>query len=169
MSTKIRNRHRLKRKEVRDIQNKLKETFTCDFFDGEASVETGNVEGIEIIFVDDEPCFMIYENKIIFLLKGIYKYKPKENFVVVDMGAVKFVTNGADVMSPGIIDADENIIEGDQVWICDEKHHKPLAVGIAMMNGKQMISERQGKSVKIIHYVGDFIWNLFTKNLRDRL
>lgn len=165
MPTKIRNRHRLKRKEVRDIQNKLKETFTCDFFDGETSVETGDVEGIKIIFVDDEPCFMIYENKIIFILHGLYRYKPKENFVVVDMGAVKFVTNGADVMSPGIVDADENIIEGDQVWICDEKHHKPLAVGIAIMNGKQMISERQGKSVKIIHYVGDVLWNLVTKNL----
>jgi len=165
MPAKIRNRHRLKRKEVRDIQNKLKETFTCDFFDGEVSVETGNVEGIKIIFVDDEPCFMIYEDKIIFMLHGLYRYKPKENFVVVDMGAVKFVTNGADVMSPGIVDADENIIEDDQVWICDEKHHKPLAVGIAIMNGKQMISEKQGKSVKIIHYVGDALWNLFTKNL----
>ena len=84
---------------------------------------------------------------------------------MVDMGAVKFVTNGADVMSPGIVDADENIIEGDQVWICDEEHYKPLAVGIAIMNGKQMISERQGKSVKIIHYVGDVLWNLVTKNL----
>ena len=165
MPTKIRNRHRLKRKEVIDIQSKLKETFTCDFFDGEVSVETGDVEGIKIIFVGDEPCFMIYENKIIFTLHGLYRYKPKENFVVVDMGAIKFVTNGADVMSPGIVDADENIIEGDQVWICDEKHHKPLAVGIAVMNGKQMISERQGKSVKIIHYVGDELWNLVTKNL----
>ena len=165
MPTKIRNRHRLKRKEVRDIQNKLKETFTCDFFDGKVLVETGDAEGIKIIFVDDEPCFMIYEDKIIFILHGLYRYKPKENFVVVDMGAVKFVTNGADVMSPGIVDADENIIEDDQVWICDEKHHKPLAVGIAIMNGKQMISERQGKSVKIIHYVGDELWNLVAKNL----
>jgi len=165
MPTKIRNRHCLKRKEVRGIQNKLKETFSCDFFDGETSVETGDVEGIKIIFVDDEPCFMIYENKIIFILHGLYRYKPKENFVVVDMGAVKFVTNGADVMSPGIVDADENIIEGDQVWICDKEHHKPLAVGIAIMNGKQMILEGQGKSVKIIHYVGDVLWNLVTKNL----
>ena len=165
MPTKIRNRHRLKRKEVKGIQNKLKETFTCDFFDEEVSVETGDVKGIKIVFVDDEPCFMIYENEIIFILHGLYRYKPKENFVVVDMGAVKFVTNGADVMSPGIVDADENIIEGDQVWICDEKHHKPLAVGIAIMNGKQMISESQGKSVKIIHYVGDVLWNLVTKNL----
>ncbi len=165
MPTKIRNRHRLKRKEVRDIQNKLKETFTCDFFDGEVSVETGNVEGIKIIFVDDEPCFMIYENKVIFILHGLYRYKPKENFVVVDMGAIKFVTNGADVMSPGIVDADENIIEGDQVWICDEKHHKPLAVGIAIMNGEQMVSEEKGKSVEVIRYVGDKLWNLLAKNI----
>jgi len=164
MSTKIRNRHRLKKKEVKDIQNKLKETFSCDFFDGRLSVETGDVEDIKMIFVDDEPCFMIYENKIIFTLHGLYRYKPKESFVVVDMGAVKFVTNGADVMSPGIVDADENIIEGDQVWICDEKHHEPLAVGVAVMNGAKMISEEKGKSVRVIHYIGDLLWNLVAKN-----
>ena len=147
------------------MQNELKETFTGDFFNEEVSVETGNVEGIKIIFVDDEPCFMVHENKIVFTLHGLRRYKPKENFVVVDMGAVRFVTNGADVMSPGIVDADENIVEGDQVWICDEKHHEPLAVGVAIMNGERMISEEKGKSVRIIHYVGDMLWNLVTKTL----
>jgi len=164
MSAKIKNRHRLKRREIRDIQSDLKETFTGDFLNEEVSVETGNVEGIKIIFVDDEPCFMIHENKIVFTLHGLRKYKPKENFVVVDMGAVKFVTNGADVMSPGIVDADENIVEGDQVWICDEKHHEPLAVGVAVMKGDKMISEEKGKSVRIIHYIGDLLWNLVAKN-----
>ena len=164
MSAKIKNRHRLKKREIRDIQSDLKETFTGDFLNEEVSVETGNVEGIKIIFVDDEPCFMIHENKIVFTLYGLRRYKPKENFVVVDMGAVKFVTNGADVMSPGIVDADKNIVEGDQVWICDEKHHEPLAVGVAVMNGDKMISEEKGKAVRVIHYVGDLLWNLVAKN-----
>ena len=93
------------------------------------------------------------------------KYKPKQNYVVVDMGAVKFVTNGADVMAPGIVDADENIDEDDQVWICDEKHNKPLAIGIALMSGEQMLKEKQGKAIKTIHYVGDQIWNFVAKSL----
>ena len=113
-------------------------------------------------FINDKPCFMYYDGKIVFTLFGVDKYKPKENFITVDMGAIKFVTNGADVMSPGIVDAYKDIKEGDQVWIQDELHHKPLAIGIALKDGINMISEEKGKSVKIFHYIGDKIWKSFT-------
>ena len=144
MSVKIKNRYRLKTKDIKKFQNELKNTFDKNFFNEKSSVETGDFEGMKIIFVDDEPCFMFHENKIVFTLHGLNKYKPKENFVVVDMGAIKFVTNGADVMVPGIVDADKNIDKNDQVWICDEKHHKPLAIGIATITGEQMIKEEHG-------------------------
>jgi PUA domain protein len=162
---KIKNRHRLKTKDIKKIQNELKNAFNYVFFDETSSVETGDFEGIKLIVVESEPCFMFHENTIVFTLHGLNKYKPKQNFVVVDMGAVKFVTSGADVMAPGIIDADENIVEDKQVWICDEKHHKPLAVGIAIMSGEQMIKEKSGKAIKIIHYVGDKLWNFSAKSL----
>jgi len=161
----IKNRHRLKSKDIKEIQDELKKTFETIFFTEKSSVEIGDVEGHRIIFVDDEPCFMFYENKIFFTLRGINKYRPAKNFVVVDMGAVKFVVNGADVMAPGIVDADKTINESNQVWICDESHRKPLAVGIAMMSGEQMINEKHGKAIKTIHYVGDTLWNLVAKSL----
>ena len=165
MSAKIKNRHRLKRKEITDLIFKIRKTFKGNFFDEKSSVETGDIEGIKIVFVDGEPCFMMHGDNFVFTLHGLYKYLPKENFVVVDMGAVKFVTSGADVMTPGIVDADKNIKEGDQVWICDERHHKPLAVGTAIISGEQMISDEMGKSVKIYHYVGDKLWRLINKNI----
>jgi PUA domain protein len=165
MTVRIKNRHRIKKREIDEIQNELKKTFNCDFFDKNSIVEIGDINGIKTIFVDDKPCFINYENKIIFTLYGLSKYKPNERYVKVDMGAVKHVTNGANVMSPGIVDADEDIDEGDQVWICDEKYHKPLAVGIALMTGKDMISEKKGKSVRIIHHVGDTLWNIVAKSL----
>ncbi len=155
---KIKNRHRLKTKDIKQFQDELKKTFTNDFFYEKSSVETGEFEDQKIIFVDGEPCFMFFENKIIFTLHGLNKYKPKQSFVVVDMGAIKFVTNGADVMAPGIVDADININENDQVWICDEVHKKPLAIGIANMTGEQMIAENTGKAIKTVHYVGDHLW-----------
>jgi len=165
MSIKIKNRHRLKTRDIKKFQNELRNTFDTDFFNEKSSVETGEFEGIKILFVDGEPSFMFYEDKILFTLHGLNKFKPKKNFVVVDMGAVKFVTSGADVMAPGIVDADENIAEDDQVWVCDEKHHKPLAVGIAIMAGEQMINEKSGKAVKTIHYVGDTLWIFPAKSL----
>jgi len=165
MSVKIKNRHRLKTKDIKKLQNELKNTFDSVFFNEKSSVEIGDFEDIRMILIDGEPCFVFHENKIVFTLHGIKKYKPQKNFVVVDMGAVKFVTSGADVMVPGIVDADKDIAENDQVWICDENHHKPLAVGIAIMTGEQMIQEEKGKAIRTIHYVGDRLWNFAAKSL----
>jgi PUA domain protein len=165
MSLKIKNRHRLKNKDIRNILNQLQKNFICEFFNEKSSVETGEYEENKIIIVDGQPLFMYQDDNVFFTLHGLNYYKPKNRFVVVDMGAVKFVTNGADVMAPGIIDADKNIIEDDQVWICDERNKTPLAIGIATMNGEQMIAEEKGKAIKVVHWVGDKVWNLPAKSL----
>ncbi len=160
MSVKLRNRHRLKKKEIKDILNELKTKFSSDFFDDDSSVEIGNLDQFRVILVDEEIDFMMIEDKVVFTLRGLYKYNPKEHFVVVDMGAVGFVAKGADIMAPGIIDADINIQKNDYVWICDEKNRKPLAVGMTLMTGEEMKSKNTGKAIKNIHYVGDELWNL---------
>ena len=165
MSFKIKNRHRLKTKDIKNLQDELIFIFKTSFFNEKSSVEIGDYEEYKIIFVDGEPCFIFYNDKIVFTLHGINKYKPKNNYVIVDMGAVKFVTNGADVMTPGIIDADKNIKQDEQVWICDEKHKKPLAIGIAIIDGEQMITEEKGKAINTIHWVGDKLWNFTAKSL----
>lgn len=160
MREKIKNRHRLKKREIREIIEELEKNWTCKLFNEKNSVEVGDYCGEKIVFVDNQPNFLYHDNKVFFTLHGVNVYKPTEKRVVVDMGAVGFVTKGADVMAPGIVDSDECILEGDQVWICDEKYLKPIAVGIALMNGSKMKSNNKGKSVKIIHHVGDVIWNL---------
>ena len=165
MLTKVKNRHPLKRKEVKELIDKIRETFNYDFFDEKSNVETGEMEEYKLIFIENEPVFIYHENEIVFTLRGLDKFRPQERFVIVDMGAVRFVTSGADVMAPGIVDADKNIKEKQQVWVCDEKHKKPLAVGFALMSGEQMIKEEKGKAVKVVHYVGDMLWNLISKSL----
>ena len=165
MAVKIKNRHRLKTKEIKKIQNQHQNMYNQNFFDEKSTIETGEVEGIKMLLVEDIPCFFEYENKLVFTLQGLYRFKPIRKYVVVDMGAVGFVANGADVMAPGIVDADEDINENDPVWICDEKHRKPLAVGFATMNGGEMIKEKKGKAVRVIHYIGDRLWDLTAKSL----
>ena len=78
MTVKIKNRHRLKSKEIRSVQNELISTFGDDFFDEKSSVETGNFEEIKIVLIDGEPSFMKHEDKIMFTLLGLEKYKPKK-------------------------------------------------------------------------------------------
>ncbi len=165
MDFKIKNRHRLKSKEVKEIIDKLKSDFDSSFFDVDLIVETGFYENTKFVFIGYKPYFMFYNNRIVFTLSGLNKYKPNNKYVVVDMGAVKFVANGADVMSPGIVDVDKSIQPEDIVWICDEKNKKPLALGVAIISGEEMIKKGKGKAVSIFHYVGDNLWNFVAKSL----
>ena len=158
MSIKIKNRHRLKKRDIRDLQKQIEDNFNLKIELGD-TVDSGIIEGSNVIFVDNDPCFTLKDKKIIITVQGLLKFKPRKNYVVVDMGAIEFVTNGADVMAPGIVDADKTIELDSQVWICDESQHKPLASGIALMNGEQMVTEKKGKAVKLIHFIGDYLWN----------
>lgn len=112
-----------------------------------------------MILVDNEPLLMFVDETPFPTLNGALKANIKSKYVVVDMGAVKFMAKGADAMSPGITEADPNIKEGDLVVILDENHHKPLAVGRSLISGPEMVENNQGKAVKTIHFIGDEIWN----------
>ncbi len=157
---KIKNRHRLKEREVKELITDLSIRFHGDFFDENAAIDIGTVEEFTVLLVNDSIDFMMHNNKVVFTLQGLMKYQPTSNFVVIDMGAVGFVTKGADVMAPGSIDADPLIQMDDLVWICDERHRKPLAVGVALMTGQEMKTKKPGKAVKTLHYVGDRLWML---------
>jgi PUA domain protein len=65
-------------------------------------------------------------------------------------------------MSPGIVEADPSITEGDLVIIIEQAHGKAIAIGRALITGKNMKGGK-GKAIKSIHYVGDEIWKLEQK------
>lgn len=90
-------------------------------------------------------------------LRLLLECKPTKGYATVDMGAVKFVTNGADVMGPGIVEADAALQPGDVVWVRDERNRRPLAVGQALVPGAEM-AKRPGKKIKSLHRVGDEVW-----------
>ncbi len=158
MVVKIKNRHRLKERDVKELSADLQTRFGDDFLKGNIAVDIGSVEEFTVLLVDDSIDFMIHNNKVLFTLQGLMKYQPKAKYVVIDMGAVGYITKGADVMAPGISDADLMIQKDDFVWICDEKHRKPLATGIALMTGEEMKTKKPGKAVKTLQYVGDRFW-----------
>lgn len=160
MTVTFHNRHRLKRKHIKHFLADLQDKFHIPLFDDKSAIDIAQYENQKIIIVDDDIDFFYYKNTIFFTLNGINKYKPKDYFVIVDMGAVGFVTNGADVMTPGIVDADMKINPGDLVWIADETHRKPLGIGEALLSGEDMIHQNKGKAIKNIHYIGDILWQL---------
>lgn len=87
-------------------------------------------------------------------VEGLNAAPPEAHVVTVDAGAVSFVSDGADVMRPGITEADDEIDPGDLVAINEESHGKFLAVGRAKAAGDDMVGD-SGKVVESIHHVGD--------------
>jgi len=106
----------------------------------------------------------IFDNKIEFIedpdgryptLNGTYlDVLPR---VIVDMGAVRFICNGADIMAPGIVEVDEFPADAFVV-VRDARHGKALAVGKAYKSSSEIIETKKGKAVKNLHYIGDKLW-----------
>jgi len=83
--------------------------------------------------------------------------------MIVDMGAVPHIVNGADVMRPGIKDFRGEFNEGDFVVVRDERNLRPLAVAIALVGLEECRAMKRGKVAKNIHHVNDRIWKLMRR------
>jgi PUA domain protein len=154
---KIKKRYYLKKKKLKEIKANLGPYSSL--IPSKAKVEILETELPDLILIDGEPILMLLNGEPFPTLKGALKQPIDDHVVVVDMGAVKFMASGADVMSPGVVEADIQISEGDTVIVVDENHRKPLAMGKALISGEEMVKNDKGKAVKTLHYIGDKIWN----------
>lgn len=85
--------------------------------------------------------------------------------VTVDMGAVKFMCDGANVMRPGIRSFSE-FEKGQFVCIVEESQKKFLAVGRAFVSSNELQTMVKGVVIENLHYVSDKYWEI-KKSLRD--
>ena len=155
-------RHPIRKSQVADLISTLKEEIgpSAELFSAKTLevLETGTQ--IHIYLVDKEP-FLIEKDGVIFpSLRGALARPFPERRVVVDMGAVSYVINGADIMRPGIKSVSPDVKAGKPVQIVDERHGKPLALGVALFDGTDLMAQEKGKVVRTFHHVGDEIWNI---------
>lgn len=73
--------------------------------------------------------------------------KKMRNWVVIDGDAVKFIVKGANVLAPGIADADPSIQEGDEIIVLTPENNV-VAAGRARMDGETMLKRERGMAVK---------------------
>lgn len=148
----IRKRQSMKRK----ASKKLIQELSSRFPNIEAGkVETAVIEDKDVYLFDETIEFVKDDNGLYpFLASQYVESLPK---VVVDMGAIRFVCNGADVMAPGITEMGE-FKEGDFVVIRDVTHGKALAIGMANKSSADIEASKKGKVIRNIHYVGDKLW-----------
>ena len=110
-----------------------------------------------IITGTDITAIMVGNNILPFLSETtILKKFPS---VVVDMGAIRFVCKGANIMRPGIKDFTD-FKKGDIVCVIEESQQKFLAVGIAEMSSDELKEAKKGEVIKNIHYISDNFWEI---------
>lgn len=129
----------------------------------------GSGKGVEEQVVGDDRVFFVNGKPLILrtrfgllpslVFQEVISSLPK---VVVDMGAVAHVANGANVMRPGIKEVRNDFEKGGLLLIVDEKFGKSIALGEADMDSGAMKSLNKGKVIVNVHYVGDELWKSFT-------
>ena len=124
-------------------------------------IESAEWNKKEVLLLDGNLDIIILNDTPFLTLNGINKYQPTRRFVKVDRVAVRFILNGADIMAPGIIEADPSIEEGNLVWVKNPED-TGIAIGYALFKGSNMVTTHQGKAVETIHHLGDALWKLST-------
>ncbi|MCS7115459.1 MAG: PUA domain-containing protein [Nitrososphaerota archaeon] len=150
---------------LRDASVRLKINLE-GIFGVTAKVERAETDFGEIFFINGEPLLFKKTGDGFFptlLFKEFFASSPK---IVVDMGAVPHICNGANVMAPGVVRFEGNFNKGDLVFVVDEKYTKPIAIGEAIYSYAEVAEVKHGVVVKTIHFVGDRIWNSL-KKLKD--
>ena len=150
----VKSRHHLRSDAIDDIATALAENLGVELAAGSFEKVEFEDSDWDVVLVDGDPLVLYVDSEPVLTVEGANAHPPEKHVVTVDTGAISFVSDGADVMRPGITEADEDIGEGDLVAINEEAHGKFLAIGTALTDGSDMAGE-SGKVVESVHHVGD--------------
>ncbi len=155
----LKKRHHVRDSDIRNLIRELRPKLGEKIEEVlQGKVETAEIEtGEEVILVDNRPILIKKKGEYIPLIFSSEKLDLKE--VIVDMGAVKPVTDGADVMAPGIVEVAKDIEKDEIVTVQDEENRKNIAIGKTLVKTPDLKGD-EGKVVKNLHYVGDDFWSL---------
>ena len=153
----VKSRHHLRSDEIDDLESSLADHLGIEL-DGNdyERVEFADADR-EVVLVDGEPLVASFDGELFVTVRGANEYPPENHVVTVDAGAISFVSDGANVMRPGITEATDDIEPGDLVVVVEENHRKALAVGRAETVGSDMTGE-SGKVIESLHHVGDDLY-----------
>lgn len=151
---KLLKRKVLGRKDVRSLKEEAGSLL--------GSVDTNAVS--QATLEDGSTVYIFFKEAILARKKGIL-FPTLINSAIddlpsalVDMGAIPYVCNGADVMAPGIMGIEGGFEKDGLLVIRDVKHRKALGIGAALYSSEEMKGLKKGKAILNLHYVGDKIW-----------
>ncbi|ABM81390.1 DUF1947 domain-containing protein [Hyperthermus butylicus] len=156
-------RWQLSKRDKKRLLEKLAETYP-GLSVGElrdARIEKLVEDDVEMYIVDSLPAFIEAGERfvphLLYLLRRGYSWLP---YIVVDEGAVKPISRGADLMRPGIVEVVGEFSPGDIVVIVEPSRRLPLAVHEALISSKDIPGMEKGRVSRRLHYVGDRYWKI---------
>ena len=157
----VKSRHHLRSDAVSEIRDALENRLGVDLGGDSFELVELTDSPFDLVLVDGDPDVLYHEadgeREPFVTVRGANAHPPERGVVTVDAGAVSFVSDGADVMRPGITEADDSIAAGEPVVIAEETHGKVLGVGRALVDGAEMVGD-SGKVVRSLHHVGDDLY-----------
>lgn len=163
---KIKKRHMLKKREQKLELERLEKALSSPIkgFDSKSRFESGILDdGTKVLMFEGDILFFESNGEIYPTLYALLNETVVIPKVTVDMGAIRFVINGADIMRPGVTSVEDGISNGSIVAVVDERHGKPLAVGTSLMSSDELRAATKGKVIKSVHYINDHLWD-FSKS-----
>jgi PUA domain protein len=163
--SEIKRRHFLREKEAIQLLNDFSKKLNIDLkqlFGDKIQLEEADSQTAKIYFINNKLLLAVFNNT---LVPTLFSNEILDTFprIVVNMGAVPHLCNGADLMAPGVVKIEKDYGKGNYVVVVDERHNKPLAIAIALEDSLNARNMTHGKIARNIHYVGDILWNQFKK------
>lgn len=160
----IKQRHFIQKSQIKELQEDIlkhyDEKFLNQIFPKKARVEVIQTEAGDTLYAINN-VLKLWKSKdgYIPVLTLLFNKQVDLKEIAVDKGAIRFVSNNADVFRAGITEIDKSIKKGDILQIVDEDNHRAIAVGKAMYNAKEMEGMKEGKVIKNILCVKSKVWN----------
>ncbi|HMK16286.1 MAG TPA: RNA-binding protein [Methanomicrobiales archaeon] len=158
----VKKRHTIRKDELSELFALLRQEIgdAAEKFRSDR-VELAEMEApFQLYLVDRKPLLMRRDGWVFPTVRGAIERPFDRRTIAVDMGAVPFLAKGADVMRPGVVSVTDDVKKGSPAIVVDERHRKPLAVVVALLDGPAIRAEAKGKMAKTIHHVGDLLWAL---------
>ncbi len=160
----IKQRHFIQKSQIKELQEDIlkryDEKFLNQIFPKKARVEVIQTEAGDTLYAINN-VLKLWKSKdgYIPVLTLLFNKQVDLKQIAVDKGAIRYVSNNADIFRAGITEIDKSIKKGDILQIVDENNHRALAVGKAMYDAKEMESMNEGKVIKNLLCVKSKVWN----------
>ncbi|HJJ48147.1 MAG TPA: RNA-binding protein [Methanocorpusculum sp.] len=158
----IKKRHAIKKGQLQSLMTKLSEAIGEDanLYKSPMIEIAETVSKFNIYIIDKKPMLIEKDDWAFPTLRGAIARPFSGRRISVDMGAIPYVINGADIMRPGIVSVTDDVKANMPALVVDESHDKPLAVVIPLYDAEALRALEKGKAAKNLHYIGDELWNM---------